>query len=71
MREDALFRIASMTKPITSIAFMQLVEQCKIALDDPVARVLAELADLGTYAGGGAGYRSRRQSAGCQCALST
>ena len=55
MREDALFRIASMTKPITSIAFMQLVEQCKIALDDPVARVLPELADLGTYAGGGGG----------------
>ena len=33
MREDALFRIASMTKPINSIAFMQLVEQCKIALE--------------------------------------
>ena len=55
MREDALFRIVSMTKPITSIAFMQLVEQGKIALDDPVARVLPELADLGTYAGGGGG----------------
>jgi CubicO group peptidase (beta-lactamase class C family) len=53
MREDALFRIASMTKPITSIAFMQLVEQCKVALDDPVARVLPEFAELGAYAGGG------------------
>ncbi len=53
MREDALFRIASMTKPITSIAFMQLVEQCKVALDDPVARVLPELKALGAYAGGG------------------
>ena len=53
MREDALFRIASMTKPITSIAFMQLVEQCKVALDDPVSRVLPEFAELGAYAGGG------------------
>ena len=53
MREDALFRIASMTKPVTSIAFMQLVEQCKVALDDPVARVLPEFAKLGEYGGGG------------------
>lgn len=53
MREDAIFRIASMTKPVTSIAFMQLVEQCKVALDDPVARILPEFADLGTYNGGG------------------
>ena len=53
MREDALFRIASMTKPVTSIAFMQLVEQCKVALDDPVARVLPEFKGLGAYAGGG------------------
>lgn len=53
MREDAIFRIASMTKPLTSIAFMQLVEQCKIALDDPVSRVIPEFNDLGVYAGGG------------------
>ncbi|NVD44275.1 serine hydrolase domain-containing protein [Qipengyuania atrilutea] len=53
MREDAIFRIASMTKPVTSVAFMQLVEQCKVALDDPVSRVLPEWADLGAYAGGG------------------
>lgn len=53
LREDALFRIASMTKPVTSVAFMQLVEQAKVALDDPVARVLPELANLGVYAGGG------------------
>lgn len=53
MREDALFRIASMTKPVTSIAFMQLVEQCKTAVDDPVARVIPEFAELGVYAGGG------------------
>lgn len=55
MREDAIFRIASMTKPLTSIAFMQLVEQCKVALDDPVARVIPEFAELGVYTGGGGG----------------
>ncbi|MCV0383590.1 MAG: beta-lactamase family protein [Erythrobacter sp.] len=53
MREDAIFRIASMTKPVTSIAFMQLVERCQVALDDPVARVLPEFGRLGAYAGGG------------------
>jgi methyl acetate hydrolase len=40
---DALFRIASMTKPITSVALMQLVEQGKIALDDPAEKYLPEL----------------------------
>ena len=53
LRDDAVFRIASMTKPITSIAFMQLVEECKVALEDPVVRVLPEFADLKIYAGGG------------------
>nr|AJN91095.1 family VIII esterase [uncultured bacterium] len=53
LRDDALFRIASMTKPITSIAFMQLVEQCKVAVDDPVERVIPEFKNLGAYTGGG------------------
>ena len=53
MREDALVRIASMTKPVTSVAFMQLVEQARVGLDDPIGRVLPELANLGVYAGGG------------------
>lgn len=53
IRDDALIRIASMTKPVTSIAFMQLVEQAKVALDEPVTRVLPELATVGVYAGGG------------------
>ena len=43
---DALFRIASMTKPITSVALMQLVEQGKIGLDDPAEKYLPELANL-------------------------
>src|SRR4051812_42867242 len=36
LREDAIFRIASMTKPITSIAFMMLMEEGRVALDVPV-----------------------------------
>ncbi|MDG5746821.1 serine hydrolase [Qipengyuania sp. XHP0207] len=51
--DDALFRIASMTKPVTSIAFMQLVEQCMVALEEPVTRIFPEFADLKIYAGGG------------------
>jgi CubicO group peptidase (beta-lactamase class C family) len=53
--DSSLFRIASMTKPITSVAFMMLVEQGKVALDTPVAHVLPELKGLGVYDGGGAG----------------
>jgi CubicO group peptidase (beta-lactamase class C family) len=44
--QDAIFRIASMTKPVASVALMQLVEQGKIALDDPGSKYLPELADL-------------------------
>src|SRR4051812_11992151 len=43
---DALFRIASMTKAVTSTALMQLVEQGRIALDDPAEKYLPELAGL-------------------------
>jgi CubicO group peptidase (beta-lactamase class C family) len=53
--EGTLFRIASMTKPITSLAFMMLVEEAKVALDTPVHHVLPELKGLGVYAGGGVG----------------
>ena len=50
--EDSLFRIYSMTKPITSVAFMMLVEQGLVALDDPVAKFIPEWANLGVYNGG-------------------
>lgn len=50
---DAIYRIASMTKPLTSIAFMMLVEEGKVGLDDPVTSVLPEFACLGVYTGGG------------------
>ncbi|MBY8863133.1 beta-lactamase family protein [Nocardia sp. CA2R105] len=45
MRRDALFRMASMTKPVTAVAALQLVEQGRIGLSDPVDRWLPELAD--------------------------
>src|ERR1700737_3155327 len=45
VQRDTIFRIASMTKPITAAAAMILVEECKRRLDDPVARLLPELAD--------------------------
>src|SRR5258706_7906134 len=52
LAEDTLFRIYSMTKPITSVAFMMLVEQGLVALDDPVHRVIPEWKNLGVYNGG-------------------
>jgi CubicO group peptidase (beta-lactamase class C family) len=45
VQRDTIFRIASMTKPITAVAAMILVEECKLRLDDPVDRLLPELAD--------------------------
>lgn len=40
MRDDTIFRIYSMTKPITSVALMQLFEEARFMLNDPVARFL-------------------------------
>jgi CubicO group peptidase (beta-lactamase class C family) len=45
MRRDTIFRISSMTKPITAVATMILVEGCKIRLDEPVDALLPELAE--------------------------
>ena len=44
MAKDTIFRIASMTKAVTSVGVMQLVEQGKIGLDDPVSKYLPRLA---------------------------
>lgn len=46
MRTDAIFRLASMTKPVTSIAVMMLQEEGAFLLDDPVARFLPEFAEM-------------------------
>lgn len=45
MKRDTIFRISSMTKPITAAATMILVEECRLRLDEPVDRLLPELAD--------------------------
>ena len=45
MRRDTIFRLASMTKPITAVAMMMLIEDGKIAFDDPLDRWLPELAN--------------------------
>jgi len=42
---DAIFRISSTTKPITAVAALMLVEECKLRLDEPVDRLLPELAE--------------------------
>jgi len=46
---DAIFRIASMTKPITSVAVMMLYEEGFFQLDDPVAKYIPEFQDLKVY----------------------
>jgi CubicO group peptidase (beta-lactamase class C family) len=45
MQRDTIFRITSMTKPVIAAATMILVEECRLRLDDPVDRLLPELAD--------------------------
>lgn len=52
LAEDSIFRIYSMTKPITSVAIMMLLEECKIALDDPVSKYIPAWENLGVFAGG-------------------
>jgi CubicO group peptidase (beta-lactamase class C family) len=44
IRHETLFRVASMTKPITAVAALILVEEAKLRLDDPIERLLPELA---------------------------
>lgn len=52
LQQDTLFRIYSMTKPITSVALMMLVEEGLIALDDPVHRYIPQWRNLGVYEAG-------------------
>jgi len=52
MTRDVITQIFSMTKPITGVAMMQLWEQGKFKLDDPLATYLPEFANVRVYAGG-------------------
>lgn len=60
LQQDTIFRIYSMTKPITSVALMMLVEEGLIALDDPVHRYIPQWRNLGVYEAGFVGtFRTR------------
>ncbi len=52
LQDDAIFRIYSMTKPITSIAFMMLVEEGLVGVDDPVHRFIPSWRGQEVYEGG-------------------
>jgi CubicO group peptidase (beta-lactamase class C family) len=52
VRDDTIFRIYSMTKPITSVAFMMLFEEGRVALDEPVHKYIPEWKDLGVFVAG-------------------
>jgi CubicO group peptidase (beta-lactamase class C family) len=52
VKDDTIFRIYSMTKPITSTAFMMLVEEGRVALDEPVHKYIPEWMNLGVFQAG-------------------
>ena len=52
MQEDAIFRIYSMTKSVTSIAIMQLLEKSKFRLDDPVHWYIPQFKNMGVFQAG-------------------
>ena len=52
VKDDTIFRIYSMTKPLTSVAFMMLVEEGRVALDEPVHKYIPEWKNLGVFVAG-------------------
>ena len=64
LAEDQIVRIYSMTKPITSVAFMMLVEEGRVALDDPVHRWIPSWRELAVYSAGVAGGFVTQPTAG-------
>jgi len=64
VEQDTIFRIYSMTKPVTSVAVMMLYEDGRFQLDDDIGSYIPELADMGVYTSGyGAFMRSERANA--------
>jgi CubicO group peptidase (beta-lactamase class C family) len=63
MAQDTIHRIYSMTKPMTSVAALMLLEEGAIALDDPVAKFIPAFAGLKVHAGGGPGNYITRPAA--------
>jgi CubicO group peptidase (beta-lactamase class C family) len=58
-QDDTIFRIYSMTKPVTSVALMMLVEEGLIALEDPVAKWIPSWKDLGVFVAGVGPFQTR------------
>jgi CubicO group peptidase (beta-lactamase class C family) len=52
VKDDTIFRIYSMTKPITSVAFMMLVEEGRVTLDEPVHKYIPQWNNLGVFVAG-------------------
>jgi CubicO group peptidase (beta-lactamase class C family) len=52
VKDDTIFRIYSMTKPLTTVAFMMLVEEGRVALDEPVVKYIPEWKNLGVFVAG-------------------
>src|SRR5256884_1009460 len=52
VKDDTIFRIYSMTKPVTSVAFMMLCEEGRVALDEPVHKYIPEWKNLGVFQAG-------------------
>ena len=53
MSQDSIFRIYSMTKPITSVALMMLYEEAKFSLTDPVSKYIPAFKDIKVWSGDG------------------
>src|ERR1700754_1376455 len=63
VKDDTIYRIYSMTKPLTSVAFMMLVEEARVALDEPVHKYIPEWKNLGVFqAGTGPAFLTRPPS---------
>ena len=62
MRKDAIFAIASMTKPITGCAVMMLQDEGKLSIEDPVAKFIPELGKLQLADGRPAAIPAMRQA---------
>lgn len=63
IEDDTIFRIFSMTKPITSIALMQLCEQGKVLLSNPVSRYIPSFKEVKVFESGDAESYTTRESA--------
>jgi CubicO group peptidase (beta-lactamase class C family) len=62
MDPDSIFRIYSMTKTVTTVAVLMLMEDGRLSLDDPIAQFLPEFADMQVFTGGTADAPQLRQA---------